>query len=164
MIFFVPFISIFFAVGFGMLGYGLWSTYRSLQAANWPKVTGILTSVEIKDKTDNDGTTYNVEVEYTYAVAGIEYHGSRLAFGYAGSSTWKTHNEIYQKLMGAKTVEVRYNPSDPATSTLSFGVHRSHQLLLTFAVTWLAFVSGFALLWWLISASDNTLLENIVVK
>lgn len=162
--FFTVFISLFYVVGFGMLGYGLWSAVRSTHAADWPQTPGTVTSLVIKENHDSDGTTYEVQVEYTYTVAGQAHTGSRLAFGYGASSGHDAHDEIYRKLKDAKEVEVRYDPQNPETSVLSYGVHRSIQFTLAFAITWLAFVIGFTVMWWLFSQSDSVLLENLTTQ
>jgi hypothetical protein len=59
---------------------------------------------------------------------------------------------------------VRYDPSDPSVSCLSFGVHRPIQLMLVFAATWLAFISGATLAVWLSRRGDWVLLRNLSVK
>jgi hypothetical protein len=158
------FIGVFFAVGFGLLGYGLWSARRSTQAGTWPTAPATITSLEIRENSDSDGTTYEVKVVYAYTVDGVSYEGSRLAFGYGGSSGREAHEEIHRKLKEAKTVAARYNPSKPSVSCLSFGLHRSIQITLAFAVTWLLFVIGFTLLFWLFSRRDGVLLENLLVQ
>ena len=161
---FTIFISLFYAIGIGLLGFGLWSAWRSTQAAHWPTVPGTITSLDLKTNSDGDGTTHQVHLEYTYTVADHVYRGSRLAFGYSGSSGRDAHEEIYEKLKAAKSVDVRYDPDDPASSVLSFGIHRSIQLVLIFAITWLVFVIGFTSLWWLSLSSDNVLLQNLSVQ
>lgn len=161
--FFAAFISVFYAVGFGLLGYGLWSAHRSTQAATWPTCPGTLTSLEVRENSDGDGTTYEVKVQYAYTVDGVAYEGTRLAFGYAGSSTRAAHEAIHRRLKEATTVAVRYNPAHPSVSCLSFGLHGSIQTLLAFAVTWLLFVFGFTLLCWLSSRPDTVLLDNLGV-
>jgi hypothetical protein len=161
---FAIFISVFYLVGFGLLGFGIWSARRSTQAANWPVVRGILTNLALKENADSEGPTYEVQVQYAYTVAGTEYQGSRLAFGYSASSGREAHAEIHEKLKVAKGVNVRYDPDDPASSTLSFGIHRSIQFILAFAITWLAFVIGFTVIWWVASRSDNVLLQNLSVQ
>jgi hypothetical protein len=161
---FAAFISIFYLVGFWLLGYGLWSARRSTQAAVWPTTPGTITQLEVREDSDGDGVSYEVKVRYTYTVAGVAYEGSRLAFGYGGSSGREVHDEIHRKLKEAKTVAVRYDPADPSVSCLSFGLHRSIRIALAFAVTWLLFVIGFTLLFWMFSRRDTILLENLSVQ
>jgi hypothetical protein len=161
---FAIFISLFYLIGFGVLGAAIWSARRSTQAASWPTTRGVLTSLALKENPGSEGSTYEVKVEYTYTVAGKQYRGSCLAFGYMAGSEREAHAEIHEKLKAAKSVDVRYDPDDPASSTLSFGIHRSIQFVLAFAITWLAFVTGFTLLWWLGSRGDDVLLRNLSVQ
>jgi hypothetical protein len=161
---FAPFISIFFLVGFGLVGFGIWSARRSTEAANWPTTPGTLTNVALDTNSSGDGTSYQVQVEYSYMVDGQAYRGYRLAFGYVGSGDRPAHAEIYEKLKAAKTVDVRYDPEDPSTSSLSYGIHRSIQFMLAFGIFWLVFTTGFTLLWLLMSRNDNVLLENLSVR
>lgn len=151
--YFALFISVFYAIGFGLLGYGLWSARRSTQAAAWPTAQATITTLEVCENSDSEGTTYKVEVQYSYTVDGVAYSGSRLAFGYGGGSEREAH-EIYRMLKKDKTVAVRYNPSDPAVSCVLFGLHRSIRFLLAFAATWMLFLLGFTLLFFLISRRD----------
>ncbi|MEX0717638.1 MAG: DUF3592 domain-containing protein [Planctomycetaceae bacterium] len=183
------FIGVCHVVGFAILGYGLWSARKSTRAAAWPSVSATITKLEVREISDSESTTYEVKVEYAYTVAGTAYAGSRVAFGYAGSSGRKAHDEIHRKLREAKGVSVRYDPSAPSVSCLSYGMHRSIQFALAFAVAWLLFWSGFTLLWlssniaagvvivmfvlfvsgftllaWLFSRSDSVLLNNLSVQ
>jgi hypothetical protein len=162
--FFTIFISVFYLVGIGILGYGVWSARRSTQAATWPTTPGTINQLSIQENSDADGSTYEVKIQYKYMVDGVAYEGSRLAFGYSGSSGKEAHDEIHRKLKEAKGVTVRYNPSDPSVSCLSFGLHRTIRIALAFAFTWLAFVIGFTVLWWLFSCSDTVLLDNLSVQ
>ncbi len=159
----IVFMGLLFAVGIGLLGYALWTAWRSLAAAHWQVAPGTITSCELAEHSDGEGgRTYQVKVEYKYSVGGQEFTGDRLAFGYAGSSGHDAHQQILHRLKNAQVVDVRYDPLDPATSTLSFGIHRSIQFMFVFAGTWLAFMVGFATLFWLFSRSDNVLLQNLV--
>jgi hypothetical protein len=159
---FVVFISIFYAVGLGILGYGIWSMQRSTAARDWPVALGTINSVNLESHTDSDNsTTHQVEISYSYTVSGVDYYSDQLAFGYAGSSSYQFHNEIYSELAPAKEVSVRYDPADPQTAVLSYGVHRSIKFFLTFGFTWLSFVIGFNAIWWVSSSSENILLRNL---
>lgn len=159
------FFGVFFLIGLAMLAFGLWAAIKSTGAANWPSVEGKLSRVELKENTSGDnGPTYEVTVEYTYTVDGATYNGSRLAFGYGGSSGREAHEEIYKKLKAAKSVDVRYDAADPATSTLSYGFHATINFILLFAFVWLTFIAGFTLMWFLTDRKDDVLLRNLSVK
>jgi hypothetical protein len=161
---FIVVISLFYLVGFALLAGALWNTRHSLQAGSWPTAPAKITRLEVRENSDSDGSTYQVEVEYSYVVDGRPYDGKQLAFGYNATSGREAHDEICRKLQGAKQVFVRYDPANPARSCLSYGLHRSLQILLAFAVTWLAFIVGMTLLWWLFSRSDTVLLDNLMVQ
>jgi hypothetical protein len=138
----VALLSVFYLVGFGLLGYGLWNARRSTKAAAWPSAPATITHLAIETRT-NRGMSYELKVRYTYTVDGRVYEGDRLALGYAGSGGRAAHAEIQRTLSRAKNVAVRYDPSNPAVACLSFGLHRSIQLMLAFSLMWLSFVIGF---------------------
>ena len=92
------------------------------------------------------------------------FTGTRLAYGYAASNGQAGHQKICDKLRNSKSIDIRYDPDDPAVSTLSFGIHRSIQFLFAFAITWLAFVVGFTNIWWVASRSDDVLLRNLIIR
>lgn len=98
MVFFAAVISIFFAVGFGLLGYGLWSMKRSTEAGSWPMTGGTVESCSIETNYGGDGNTYQVKVKYSYTVGGVDYTNDKLAFGYSASGGPEAHNEILSKL------------------------------------------------------------------
>jgi Protein of unknown function (DUF3592) len=158
------FLSIFYLAGFWMLGHGVWGAWWSVRAASWPTTPGTIEEAKIRTESDSEGTTHTLEVRYKYAVGGIEHEGTRLAFGYGGSSGLKTHEQILDKLRAAQTVDVRYDPDDPATACLSFGMHRSIKLAFAFAIVWLLFVTGFHHLIWMFTFPDTVLLENLSVR
>lgn len=159
------FLGLFFAIGLGLLGYGLWMVKRSGEAGYWPITPGTLTSCMLDERSGSKGgRVYEVKLEYSYQVAGQNYTGQRLAYGYNGSNRRETHAEIHDKLAGAKQIEVRYDPGDPATAVLSYGTHQSIQFILAFAATWLAFMCGFVLLWYIGTKPDHVLLQNLLVR
>ena len=163
-IFFILFISVFYLVGFGLLGYGIRSAIRSNAAASWPTTSGSVVDVELERREGNDaGTVYEVKVNYTYTINGMLLKGTTLAFGYAASSGLEAHEAIYEKLKNSQSVEVRYDPSDPTSSVLSYGMHLTIRFTLAFAITWLAFVIGFTVLWWLGTRNDDVLMQNLLV-
>lgn len=168
-VFMVVFLGLFYVLGFGILGHALWLAWRSTEAAGWPTAPGTLVKLALQtDPGDADpqtGTspTYHIDVAYSYAVAGHTYEGSQLALGYTGSANLDSQTAIQRKLEEAASVLVHYNPADPSSAVLSFGLHRSIRCELVFALTWLAVVFGFSLLWLLGTQPDSILLENLTV-
>ena len=162
---FTAFISVFYVIGFASLGYSFWAARKSTQAAAWPCVPGAISSLSLHDDNDGDSSTYTVKVQYTYAVGGVAYEGSRLAFGYGGSSGKEPHDEIHRKLKASNTVAVRYDPSEPEVSCLSYGLHRSIVIGLVFSTVGLIFLAGLTFVVWLVSrSSDRVLLDNLAVQ
>jgi hypothetical protein len=165
---FTIFFSIFFSIGFGWLGYGVYSFYRGRQALSWPTVVGRLLECRLHENPGSDGAdsespTWEVKVRYSYAVAGREFEGKRVAFGYGGSSNQEEHQRIYEKLNSASQVMVRYQPSNPSSSLLAAGFNRSTFLIFAFAVTWLLFTTGLTVAWTTSSGRDARILERIEI-
>jgi hypothetical protein len=158
---FILFFVAFYVIGFWLLAQGLLSAHRSTRAATWPTAPAVITALEVQRKGDDEATTYVVKVEYTYVVNGVKYEGSRLAFGYEGSTDRGTPAQILQRLKGAMAISARYDPSDPSVSCLSFGLHRAIVGKLAFATMWLLFVLGFTVVAWVFSRTDTVLLKNL---
>ncbi len=163
MILFALFIGLFFAVGFGLLGYGGFSYYQGRRSLSWPQVPANISKCKIEENSDGDGTTWKVKVLYDYSVEGVSYSGDRIAYGYGGSSTREEHKAIHDKLINANAVFVKYDPADPNKSVLAAGFDRSTFLTIAFAITWLLFTTGFTILWVSSSGKDSKLLQQIQV-
>lgn len=157
------FLALFFAIGFGIFGYGLYNLNKSNQAKTWPTTHGKIESCKVTSSSDSDGTSYRVDILYHYFVAGTAYSGQRLAFGYTASNSRKVHQEIADRLTGTKTVLVRYNPTEPTQAVLCYGLNQSTLFFLIFGATWLSFMIGFSALWLGSSASDTAILNSLVV-
>ena len=68
---FTLFISLFFVVGFGILGYGIRSLVLSNKAKTWPTTKGHIETCMVTESSDSEGgPTYKVDVRYNYMVAG----------------------------------------------------------------------------------------------
>ena len=158
------FISVFFLIGFGLLGTGGYFFWQGRQAQRWPTTEGRLTACELTENRSSDGCTWRVEVSYTYTVADRLYEGTRLAFGYAGTSNHENHRAIHDKLRQAAAVQVRYDPRDPSRSVLAGGANRSSLFLIIFGATWLHFTTGFAVLWMTGASPDTSLLNQLQTR
>ena len=134
----IVFLSIFVAVGLCMFVWGIRCVVRSRQAASWPVVEGAMNSCEVKSF-ENDGTTmWEVVVNYSYRVSGREYQGTQIAFGYSGSNCQKEHTALYDKLAKARTLAVRYNPSNPSQVVLSWSLGTTSVVLVLMGMLFLA--------------------------
>ena len=164
MVCFILFLSVFYIADFVLLGNGLRMARRSVEPRAWPTAQATLSTLEVVKNSDGDSTTYEVKVRYDSTVEGVAHEGSCLAFGYGGSSSKESHDEICQRIKEAKAVAVRYDPSDPSISCLSFGIHQGIQVLLMFAVGYLSFIIGFTVILWLSTRPDSVLLDNLSLQ
>lgn len=157
------FLGLFFAIGFGIFGYGLYSWYSSEAVKAWPTTTGKIIACKLVESGDSDGTTYQAKVTYSYAVAGTVYQSDRVGFGYTGSSDYAEHRELADRLAAAQLVQVRYDPGNAARAALSYGLNRSTIFLLIFGATWLLFVSGLTALSLVSSFGNAKILSTIEI-
>ncbi len=160
---------------FGLLAaafalFALWMLYGSIstlmkswRATSWPTASAEVQSVALEHHSHSRGRTYQVVVTYTYVVDGRTYTGDTIAFGYGGSSAQSEHEQLFQKLGTARLVKVHYNPRQAAESCIVDGVSKSQFTPLAFSLMLLVFVTGFALMWWLGSRSEERLLQRIEV-
>ena len=158
------FFGLFFAVGAGLLGYGLNALWKSRQVENWPTTWGELQERRFVEDSDSDGSTYHTKVRYAYRVAGVDYTSERIAFGYMASSGHEMHRAVYDRLMQGNSVRVRYNPRDPAQSALVGGLNKSILFVLIFGAIWTGFTLGLFLLMYLTGSGDQTMLEQLIVR
>lgn len=158
-------LGVFAAVGLALLAYGLRTAWRAGSAATWPVAEGTLTEAHLDSRSSGEsGTTYEIKVAYRYSVAGREYAGWRLAFGYAGGDDKASQERLLAALKGARALEVRYDPSDPEVAALSYGVHRGIWATIALGAIWLAITVGISLVWGLTSRGEDVLLRNLGVR
>ena len=162
-VFLTLFFGLFLAVGLAILGFGLRSLSLSKQAEDWPTAQGRIVSSDFVTDTDDDGTTYRTKLSYDYNVAGTDYTGDKIAFGYSASSGHAFHREIYEALPVNSQVAVRYDAGNPARAVLAFGVNQSILFLLIFGGVWTLFTLGMAAMFWLGEKGAGGLLQNIII-
>jgi hypothetical protein len=143
---FPVFIGLAFLYGLFLLGQGCYSLYYGRQAQSWPTTEGRLSECRLQKFTSRRGTssTWEVEVHYTYQVAGRTFEGSRVAFAYRRTVGHEAHQAIYDKLQSPSTVKVRYDPANPNRSALLAGMDRFAFSQMKFAALWLVIVTGMA--------------------
>jgi len=161
---FAMFISVFFAVGLGITGWGAYCVFKSQKAAEWPTVEGRINSCEIKEASHDEETKWRVYVNYSYNVFDQQHQGDRVAFGYSESSGYGAHASLHEKLSKARTVSVRYNPENPSESVLTYGLNRSTIMTLIFGLVWLVFTTGFTVIWTLSGMTDQKMVDRIEIR
>ena len=162
-VFFALFLSLFSIPGFIILRGSIRSARQSLLAAHWPTTRGILAKVEIVHQMHGEETRKALKIEYIYRIAGQEYRGDRLAYGFEGNSDERDLRPIVEKLRGSGFVDVRYDPASPKHSTLSCGLHKSLQTMFAFAAVWIVCAGGFATAFILTRLHDAKLVESVIV-
>lgn len=162
-VFLTLFFGLFVAIGIGILGYGFHALNQAQQAAHWPTVEGRITASDFEIDSDSDGTTYRTRVAYDYNAMGRVMTGKTIAFGYAGSSSEKFHRDVYNALPVNTQVAVRYDPSNPERSVLSFGVNNSIIFMIIFGAVWTFFTFGLIAIFWLGGQGADKLLANMII-
>lgn len=149
----------FFAVGIGILGFGINNLMMANQAKSWPTTEGTIKSSKCAYYyVMNEGSSYFTHVNYSYTVAGKSYKGERIAFGYSGSWWRRPNQKIADRLSSAKTVLVRYDPDKPSMAVLSYGLNGSTAVKL-FAGSWIMIVTAVIVLHALRSQSKTGMLS-----
>ena len=117
--------ALFVACGLGASAYALMAIVRADRAKKWPVVDGEVADTRVFDVDD----TQFEQVSYRYAVGGQPYRNDRVRFGalLAPPSTLRnarTANDsagnaaLARRYPRGSRVVVRYNPRQPADSTL----------------------------------------------
>jgi len=112
-------------VGLGLLLFGRSARRKALASQSWPTVAGMVTESEVKvtEQTSGSGmdaeqtTHYKPVVKYQYSVEGMEFTGSRIAFG-AMNSAHSAANAVVARYPAGASVTVRYDPEKPAEAVL----------------------------------------------
>lgn len=155
-------LAAFSVPGFLILGYGLYLWYRSSDAQRWPTTKGTVLSCSLRESVGGRrATTFEAIVQYSYTVGGKRYESDSIAIGYGSTSNRDHHEAIVEKLNGASSIVVRYNPADPGSSVISYGFHSSIRGQLALGCMWLLFCGGIALTWYALSSGPSVLAQNI---
>jgi len=95
---------------------------RSMASTKWKETPCTIISSRVKSHSDSDGTTYSVDVFYSYSVDGKEYKSNTFSF-IGGSSSGRSSKEkvVANYPKGSKRV-CYVNPNNPADVVLKRGV------------------------------------------
>jgi amino acid transporter len=111
-------------------GYNL---YRQIRSAGFPSTTGVVLSSEVThSRGSKGGTTYGVNIQYSYEVAKIRYEGNTYRYTSFSSSNSRHAYEAVRNHPAGKTVKVYYNPENPQDSLLRPGMDGDDLFILMF--------------------------------
>jgi hypothetical protein len=135
---YTSFLVLFYAVGIGMLAFGIKEIRCGLAARRWPVVGAQLEQCVVgRPHWHSNHNVCRVSVRYTYVVAGTTHAGDTLVSGYAGSGNRRAHEALCERLTGMAPFVVRYCPDRPDISTI-FAIQPVWTFrLFAFSVIWL---------------------------
>jgi len=95
-----------------------------LRSRTWPSVRGKILSDRVEHRQNFDRQTHSYsnvyvpKVQYTFAVAGVAYTGSKVANRIFYSHNRKTFDTLKKRYPAGAEVMVYYDPKDPAQAVL----------------------------------------------
>lgn len=134
--------------GFVLLFSGIWTfvvmifnvflvftAVRSLQAASFPTVTGVVLSSELDSHLGGEGNRtrmYEARIRYQYQVNGATYTSDRRRFGEISSSDSGSSSAAVERYVPGSMVTVYYDPADPSRAVLETGFDGDTRFMVIF--------------------------------
>jgi len=132
------FLSIFLLVGLGF-GYFMFGRpiLRVIDAKDWPSVPCVVTSSQVHESSDSDGSTYRIKITFHYNVNGRPHTSDRYDFfSFIGSPGRSGKQKIIDQYPVGSQATCFVNPSDPTMAV----IHRGWSKTLWFGLIPLVFV------------------------
>ena len=131
---------IFLSIGIVFLLWNGWVIANGLLANQWPTTVGMITSsgYDTSSSVDFNGspyTTYTANIRYSYTVNGNNYSSQRVYFSDI-FNFGESASRAVMKYPRGETVQVYYNPDDPAIALLEKGIST---MMLIFMIMAFAF-------------------------
>lgn len=142
------FLTIFAAVFFGFLSYGLYNLIQALRSRRWPSVQGFVVTSALEEH--GPGEPARALVTYRYAPSGANLLGRRVFFGDAVSTGWgkKAALRRVSKYAPGSAVTVFYHPVRHHLCVLERTCWPAIAFIL-FSVPFLIWQALLLLGWWL---------------
>ena len=116
----LPFLAA--GLGFGWFG-GVSPLLRSQAAADWPEVPCRIDKSFVESHRDSDGgTTYSVEIRFTYEWEGRTFHGENYTFGNSSSSGRSSKAAVVRQYPAGSEATCLVNPDDPYEAVITADV------------------------------------------
>jgi hypothetical protein len=117
--------------GLGMLLVGIFDLRKAHRAKAWPVAEGRILESRLREKTDSDGTSYEVAILYEYSVNGVTHRSDVWRIRPASSSFTKASSRTVARYPVGSAVSVYFNPEDPTDAMLEPG-----------KISWVLFLVG----------------------
>lgn len=120
------------ALGLALTFFGMSNLSTARESEDWPTVKGQVTRSEVERSLSSSGDnkyTYDVIVNYAYAVNGEDFSGHRVSFGMTNSSNPSAARFVTESYRLGATVTVYHDPTDPNQSVLEPGTKGSAYLI-----------------------------------
>ena len=116
------FFSIFLFVGLGVF-YAMFlrPVTQILAARAWTETPCVVVSSQVRNHSSSDGTTYSVDILYSYTVNGREYKSNRYHFIGGSSSGYQGKAAIVGRHSPGSRTVCYVNPGDPTDAVLERG-------------------------------------------
>jgi hypothetical protein len=98
----------------------VWAAVNQLQALSYPTTEGKVVRCKAKEQWDEEGITYDVDIEYTYHVQNQQYTCTRVRYLKIWGREWVS--QFVAKHPPNTPVTVFYDPDDPARAVLLPGL------------------------------------------
>ncbi len=107
--------------GLGLILVAVFDLRKANRAKTWPTAEGKILSSSLREKTDSDGTSYEVAILYEYSVNGVAHRSDAWRIRPGSSSFTKSANAAVARYPVGAVVPVYFNPEDPADALLEPG-------------------------------------------
>ncbi len=129
--------SIFFIIGIAVFYFiGIVPTMRVFAAKEWKTVTCRIISSEVGRHHARKGSTYSIDIMYSYVIDGKEYRSNRYNFMSGSSSGYEGKKRVVDNYPAGSERTCYVNPEDPCDSVL----YRGFSLQFLLALIPLVFV------------------------
>jgi hypothetical protein len=118
------FFGVFFTIG-ALFGYFFFvrAALKIMEASEWPEVPCKIVSSRVTSNSDSDGTTYGIEIIYSYKFGDREYLGDDYDFLGGTSSGYKSKAVIVGRYRPGSTAKCYVNPEKPDEAVLYRDFH-----------------------------------------
>lgn len=115
------FFAVFLLAGLGFLMFFLVPAVKVVQALSWEPVPCTILESGVASHSDSDGTTYSVEIRYSYEVEWVEYTSDRYEFLGGSSSGYEGKAEVVERYPPGSRATCWVDPEDPTEAVLYRG-------------------------------------------